>query len=322
MKNIAVFFHKVDNDGLMSGVIAENYLMPRVDTIDMVPINYGEDFESALANPVSFYEDIYMIDVSDEKFMRNHGKKIIYIDHHKNAMDTMPPVRDRHCIDGVAACRLVFDYLTSGPDYLFHDKGYYVNRENPLEPLCVAILGEYDIWDKNSCVGEKLNFGQDVKYNSVRFLFNATKKILVGDSPDKTLDFDVIEANKNTSVYLTDWSYLKYLITKGEGALDYIKSTIERITPVPFVYDFSRGVYINTSLDPSLVGLSYQLKDDEDFVMVWHLNKGFDNVSASFRSNKIDVSEIARKFGGGGHKSAAACRMSLGLLLDLIKSQF
>jgi oligoribonuclease NrnB/cAMP/cGMP phosphodiesterase (DHH superfamily) len=318
MKNIAVFYHKADNDGVMSGVIAEHYLTPRFDFVHMIPIDYGENFEKALPCEPSFYQEFYILDVSDEAFMLKHGDKIIYIDHHDNAVKNMPKVKDRHCVIGVAACRLTFDYLAGGPDYVFHGKSYFENRENPLEPLCVAILGEYDIWDKKSSAGEMLNFGQEPNFNSVKYLFNRTKRILCSDSRSKSYDLSEIKANKNISENYRDWGYLNYLINKGEGALNYIKESVSRIKPIKFDLDDLVGVYINSNIDPSLIGLSYTLKDDEDFLMVWHLNNE-KYVKASFRSDKVDVGAIARIYGGNGHKAASGCRMSLGKLIDLIK---
>jgi oligoribonuclease NrnB/cAMP/cGMP phosphodiesterase (DHH superfamily) len=328
MKNVAVFYHKADLDGLMSGVIAKYYLTPRFNVVDLIPINYNDDFESALPHQATFYEDIYIIDVSDAKFMEKYGSKIIYIDHHKWAMDTMPKVKDRHCIDGVAACRLAFDYLAGGPDYVFHNKEHFVDRVNPLEPLCVAILGEFDIWDKTSPLAEKLNYGQDLRFNSVEFLFNQTKGICVGDvgellgPANKKMDVDFLERSKNISELYRDFSYLHYIVTKGEGAIEYVKTAVERIKPKKITIDGYEGVYINTSIDPSLVGMCYQLRDEDQFVMTWHLNNSDNKPSCSFRSSKIDVSQIARKYGGGGHKAAAACKMSLSQLFEIIKPEF
>lgn len=322
MKNVAVFYHSADLDGIMSGVIAKTYLSPRFDYVHLIPINYNEDFEAALPSQADFYGDIYMIDVSDAKFMEKYGHKITYIDHHKWAMDTMPKVKDRHCIDGVAACRLAFDYLTAGPDYVFHDKEFFVNRMNLLEPLCVAILGEFDIWDKESILAEKLNYGVEQKFSSVEYLFNRTKGISVSDSNGKSKDARLLEDSKSISHNYADYAYLNYLVTKGEGAIDYIKQAVERIAPKKMTIDGVDGVYINTSIDPSLVGMCYQLKDGEDFVMVWHLNSSKNTISCSFRSSKVDVSKIARNYGGGGHKGAANCKMSLSQLLGIIKPEF
>jgi oligoribonuclease NrnB/cAMP/cGMP phosphodiesterase (DHH superfamily) len=309
MKNVAVFYHKADLDGLMSGVIAKYYLTPRFNTVSLIPINYNDDFEAALPHPASFYEDIYIIDVSDATFMEKYGSKIIYIDHHKWAMDTMPKVKDRHCIDGVAACRLAFDYLAGGPDYVFHNKEHFVDRVNPLEPLCVAILGEFDIWDKTSPLAEKLNYGQDLRFNSVEFLFNQTKGICVGDvgellgPANKKMDVDFLERSKNISELYRDFSYLHYIVTKGEGAIEYVKTAVERIKPKKITINGHEG-------------------DEDQFVMTWHLNNEDKNPSCSFRSSKIDVSQIARQYGGGGHKAAAACRMSLSQLFEIIRPEF
>lgn len=315
-ETVAVFYHNKDNDGILSGVIAEYYLQARCQTVDLIPINYGDDFEKALPLSASLYDSIYIIDVSDEKFMQKYGEKIIYIDHHKWAMDTMPKVKDRHCIDGVAACRLTFDYLASGPNYVFHTKEYFKERLNPMEPLVVAIIGEFDIWDKSSILAERLNYGQEVNFAKMKYLFKETKGILVEDSPIKTCDNLALEINSTKIKPGRDWGYLKYIVDKGEGALAYVQNSVDNITPEEFKCGEMNGVYFNTAIDASLVSMCYRLKEGQDFLMVWSLSsKG---VKASFRSSKVDVSEIARKFKGGGHKAAASCKMKLHELLEFI----
>ena len=44
-----------------------------------------------------------------------------------------------------------------------------------------------------------------------------------------------------------------------------------------------------------------------DFVIMWTRNLDRRNYVLSMRSREVDISEIAKSLGGGGHKLAAAC---------------
>lgn len=315
MKNAAVFYHKADLDGVMSGVIAKYYLSPRREVVDLIPIDYGDDFIKALPKDEKEYDEIYVIDVSDRKLFEKLGHKITWIDHHKVIEDKeFPPVKDRHCMIGVAACRLALRYFTD-INYHFDTPEYYKNRVNPNEPWVVTLAGEYDIWDKSSLLAERFNFGViDISFERVELLFKQTKAIYA--PTDKYKDSKFLKDNKNTSSPEKDFAWIEHLINKGEGALEYIRSTDKRVAGVPVTICFNndnngvstaRGVSYNTHIKTSLI---HDLKDDEQFTMVWNYHGG-DKVKVSFYSDKIDVSNIANRFGGGGHKGAAGCSIDI-----------
>ena len=48
-----------------------------------------------------------------------------------------------------------------------------------------------------------------------------------------------------------------------------------------------------------------------DFVIIWNLHLDKKEYILSFRSKDVDVGNIAKMFGGGGHKLAAACSFSI-----------
>lgn len=322
MRNVAVFYHREDLDGVMSGVIANYYLSKRVETLDLIPINYKEDFIKALPNPADFYDTIFVIDVSDFKLFKELGHKIVWIDHHKVIDDKdFPPVKDRHCMIGVAACRLAFRYFTD-INYHFDTLEYYVKRKNMFEPWCVALAGEFDIWDKTSPLAERFNFGViDLSFDKVDNLFRLTKGIYVPSL--KSQDTGFLKDNKNTIENTRDFSYLHYIIEKGEGALEYIRDTDRRCKGVPVTVEYldddkntkvAKGVAFNTHVKSSLI---HNLKPDEDFTLAWNYQGG-DFVKASFYSDKIDVSNIAKRFGGGGHAGAAGCTIEVVELVKII----
>ena len=54
-----------------------------------------------------------------------------------------------------------------------------------------------------------------------------------------------------------------------------------------------------------------RLAPDCDFAMIWYYDHEDRDIKVSLRAfhEKVDVSEIAKKFGGGGHKKAAGFRL-------------
>lgn len=318
-KNCAVYYHKADLDGLMSGVIAEYYLKPRYDTVDLIPIDYGDDFIKELPKDEAFYDDIYVIDVSDARLFEVLGHKVCWIDHHISAHNKVisgeiVKPKDTFFINGVSACRLAFRYFTAGPDYAFDDLDFYRFRKNFIEPWVVALAGEYDIWDNTSPLAKRFNFGIPNDFKFVRMLFEKTKHIYAPNN--KTQDHKYLEDNKHNQGY----DLINYLVTKGEGAIDFIMETDKRVKGQKFALSLTpfshryRGIAFNTHIKSSLV---HVLQEDEDFTMVWCWDE--DKCKVSFYSEgKVDVSQFAGKFGGGGHAGAAGCQMSMFQLLELI----
>jgi oligoribonuclease NrnB/cAMP/cGMP phosphodiesterase (DHH superfamily) len=317
-KKAAVFYHRADLDGLMSGVIAKYYLSPRYDEITLIGGDYGDDFIKELNNVTNpdELESIYVIDLSDKALFEKYGDKIVWIDHHISAINSMPRVRDQYTIDGVAACRLAFAYFTN-INYPFFDISHYVNRENPVEPWVVQMAGEYDIWDKKSPLARRFNFGIETKLEVVESIFRDTKGIL--NPGNKSLDVLFLEKNKDVDDLYTNYSLIDYIIKKGEGAIEHIRQTEFKCKGIPVEILGMSGISFNTHISSSLIAeISAQ---SYDFVMVWNY-RGDNRVKCSFYSEKVDCSKIAVSLGGGGHKGAAGATIHIGDLLKILKIQF
>ena len=160
-KKTLVIYHSADLDGCLSGVIAKYYIKARANPDDII-ITSGQDYGDMLNKQyegfeLSEFDTIYVIDFSDDwLFNSEHREKIMWIDHHKTAIDKGYKV-NQYCRDGVAACRLTQQFFTN-LNHQFLDAYDYVNRKID-EPLFVSLAGEYDIWDESSLFARPLNFG-------------------------------------------------------------------------------------------------------------------------------------------------------------------
>lgn len=170
-----IIHHSADFDGLFCREIARKFL-PDAELI-------GWDFKDA---PLPILEGlIYIMDLPvDRVFGFNYSvmsagpnspamrlleahDRIVWIDHHKSSIETHPDALAGYRIDGVAACRLAWQW------FLLHEawdpRELYPPADLPVkqdfidrkvsEPLAVRLAGEYDIWDKRDPDAELFQHG-------------------------------------------------------------------------------------------------------------------------------------------------------------------
>lgn len=314
-----VIFHNADYDGIFCREIARKFL-PDAELI-------GWNFGDPPIKVPSLTSDgtIYVLDLPvDEPFGFSYRispkqpfvdpKKFIWIDHHKSSIDSHPKDIPGYRIDGVAACRLAWHYFTcfaggwTTADVMAR-KEDFVDR-NVAEPLAVRLAGEYDIWDKRDPDAETFQFGlrsRDLteddwhqmlsilrpKVADIERLMDAghAKNLLEPDGTARPpivwelLDHGrVIQryAQKTDADLVTHKSYR----IKWEG-LDFLVLNTGRFNSLTFA-----------ALDKPETGhdalLGYMFNGKCWTVSMYH---------ASHRKD-IDLSAIAVKHGGGGHKGA------------------
>lgn len=154
-----VIFHNADFDGIFCREIARKFL----PDAELIGWNHGDAL-------ISFPDDgpVYVLDLSPDVFDKEtliDNTRLIWIDHHKSSIQKWSAQIRGYRIDGVAACRLAWQWFsrgyhnqTSDPDPLYPKKDFYVDRKVP-EPLAVRLAGEYDIWDKRDPDAELFQHG-------------------------------------------------------------------------------------------------------------------------------------------------------------------
>jgi uncharacterized protein len=104
MKTV-VIYHSADFDGIFCREIARKFLPP--DTI-FIGWNYGDPVEE-IKNGINDEDRLYILDLSIDELMGHPN--LIWIDHHKSAIEKYPATIPGYRIDGVAACRLVWQWF-------------------------------------------------------------------------------------------------------------------------------------------------------------------------------------------------------------------
>ena len=267
-KTIAVWHH-ADFDGICSGAIAKRFFGDKADSLGW---SYGEPVPD-----LSQYDKVVLMDLSFPKADMDHNaSKLLWIDHHKSAIaENDPSIRGLR-IDGVAASRLTYQWFYG--DFT-HSKADYVDR-TVKEPYGVRLLGEYDIWDKRD---------------------ENTDPFQVGLQAEKVPDWDSILNDKR--------GYIDQIVANGEVIQQYLKVTNAEISKqrgFDMEFEGLKFRVLNNARSNSLT-FEAALDETHDGCMSYHWDGKAWKFSLYGNEKKkgVDLSVIAKKYGGGGHAGAA-----------------
>lgn len=285
MKNIVVIYHSADFDGEFSREIAKKHLGDRADYIGW---NYGDPMPIIPRGTA-----IYMIDISVEGLM--HRPELIWIDHHKSAIEQYTWPINGYRIDGVAACRLAWQWFNHAccPELVFPNTGLPTKQDFVdrlvFEPLAVRLAGEYDIWDKRDPRAELFQHG-------------LKSRELTAEWWNDLLEPTISELA--VAHLLRDGEVLQYARTQENKSI---------ITRSGFTVEFQglKFLAVNAARYNSLL-FTAGLKPEHDGCLGFHWDGTKWRVSLYGVPGKpdIDFSVIAKMYGGGGHKQACGfeCR--------------
>lgn len=329
----ACIYHSIDLDGWMSAAIVKhwfiennrpnNYIIDGKETarggnpynpnsLDFIGYNYGQSIPD-----LSKYDKVIMCDISFPKEimvkLKNKHQSIfnpgfIYIDHHISAMkdlgidneNAFAPKYDGIQNTNFAACELTWKYFFPNEDM----------------PEIVRLLGLYDSFrHKNTDEETKvLEFQYGARqcisnYEEAYCYLNQT--LTIPDIRDRQNIVKKIH-NQGKTIY-------QYLCTEAKQTykngfeinfenkdIDFSSNTNKHIYPK---YKF---ICINKErFNPINFGIDYH-KDGYDGAACFYLNKDKKWSFSLYNDNGlVDCSQIAKQYGGGGHKGAA------GMIVDL-----
>jgi len=290
-----VIYHSVDFDGIFCREIARKFL-PDAELI-------GWDYNDAkLHFPAE--GQVYVLDLSPDCFnlttdnlpLREDGgfdgnfNRLVWIDHHKSAIDKYPAHIPGYRIDGVAACRLAWQYFskTSRDTKTFSlpTKQDFIDRK-VSEPLAVRLAGEYDIWDKRDPRAELFQHG-----------------------------LRSCELSDSIWIYLlhpeNGEPQVRELLAQGE-AVQYAQTqqNASIIKELGFTFQWEELTWLacnHARYNSLLFTAGIKPEHDALFGFKW-TGKGW-SISLYHAPGKEhhDLSAIAVKYGGGGHRGACGFR--------------
>jgi oligoribonuclease NrnB/cAMP/cGMP phosphodiesterase (DHH superfamily) len=287
---VTVIYHRADYDGIFSREIARKFFGENAQYIGW---DYGD--------PKIPVPDgaIYIIDLSPSCLETIPvWDRVIWIDHHKSAIAEYPKTIPGYRIDGVAACRLAWQWFFNPmgpmnpnlqePDYHLPTDVQFKNRE-VSEPLAVRLAGEYDIWDhRDNDADVAFQFGLDANAN---------------------LDFRLLLGSEE----ICNRAVMQ-IVNEGYAAMRcYAKRDADIMEHRSFLEDFEglRFLVLNT---PRCNSNTFKFKDvpetGHDALLAFYCTGDDWSVSMYHAAHRkdLDLSEIAKKYGGGGHRGACGFR--------------
>lgn len=260
-------FHHNDLDGICSAAIVRSHYSE--DKCFFVSVDYKSPFplDTVTKNDLVIIVDFSLENTKDfDKLLKVTNNNVIWIDHHKTAIDKYKDYDTKGIRkDGTAACVLTWKY-------------FYPNIK---VPQIVEMLGDFDVWDFSK-------YGKDLdKLQCGITLYNTDPE------------------SSNWNKWLEDKT-LSLLLEEGEIALKYRTNFYrELISSYSFSTKFEGydAICCNAGLNGSQIFDS--IKDSYDIMLTFIFDGEKFNISLYTKKDNIDVSEIAKKYGGGGHKKAS-----------------
>jgi oligoribonuclease NrnB/cAMP/cGMP phosphodiesterase (DHH superfamily) len=307
-----VIYHSADYDGIFCREIAKHFLGDK--DVEYIGWNFGDA-------PVTFPSEgrVYVMDLPLDKPFgcprppSEMASRVIWIDHHKSAIDSHPAAIAGYRIDGVAACRLAWQWFaskhTGGAEFLARIQDYIDRKVS--EPMAVRLAGEYDIWDKRDPGVDTFQYGlrcweltaldwkQMLRLSERPTVEELEQMIAVGHY------YDVVNPDGTTTPEIV-WGLLK----DGEIVQRYSQKTdADLVTHRSFrlKWEGLDFLCLNTGRFNSLTFAALDKPETgHDALLGFMWNGKVWTVSLYHADHRkdLDLSIIAVKHGGGGHRGA------------------
>ena len=269
-------FYHADADGVCAGYWVWKAHNPN-DYEDYIKSDYGKHFPFDIIEPgeeVWFVD--YSIEPSEMRVLLGITSNVTWIDHHKTAIEKyhgfefdIPGYR----VDGIAGCMLTYLYT--------HDLG--VTQGNiDSAPWFTKYIADYDVW--------KFEYGENTKLFQIAFTAHAFEPW----------------SSEWDEFYTGAWGYEYELIEAGKQMKLYRDGWAKSVMEVGFPVEFEGYKCFAVNLPRCNSQYFDSVKDDGyDILLPFYYNGEYWTFSMYTEDPNIDVSEIAVKYGGGGHKGAA-----------------
>lgn len=291
---ILCLYH-TDLDGAGSAAIVGLYHSN--DKIKFKMYNYGWPL-----SPGDFkgYQKIYAVDISfhqDNPWVYDI-ENLIWIDHHKTALDYESKNPKLQNIPGLraigkGACELTWEYFYPGFEC----------------PELIKYFSTYDVWDKTRLDWKTV---EEVELGA---------KFVLGVRPVEILRF-LVENRSPQELQIKGQTILEYIEKSGKGKLlgggFYIPNFNGYRVMSLNTSDFS-SLSFHSLYDPKVIDvmMPFQIVPVED-----KPGEMYVRVSFYTENPNIDVSVIAKQYGGGGHRGASGCQISIETLSMILSSGY
>jgi len=275
--NVCIY-HDADLDGLCSAAIVKHYHNQLGETLEL----YGMDYGYPDLPPVTERTTLFMVDFSLEPFnrmllLRDKVRRFVWVDHHKTSKHSADnygvQLEGMQVIDKPAACVLTWKFLF--PD--------------TLVPRGVHLLGDYDVWDHSDPDVLPWQFG------------------MWSMNPQP-------HADVWQTVFAPNWDKQGAhgdILNRGVAIEQYVTLQNAKFASLKcHTVTFGGYTWLAANHGPSSSSFFDSVRDQpvDGYVLYWFNGAQW---KLSLRTNRpdVDVSVVAKHYGGGGHAKAAACRV-------------
>jgi uncharacterized protein len=319
-----VVHHSADFDGLFCREIARKFLhdaeligwdfadpplaLPPDGNVVVLDLPVDRPFGFVFAKPetvVAKFPDVHA--------MKEFNKRLVWIDHHGSSIASHPQEIPGYRIDGVAACRLAWqwfdDKMSCQDPAMLPSKQEFVDRK-VREPLAVRLAGEYDIWDRRDPRAEVFQFG----LRSRELTPEDWKWLLAPDEKPSVSEIEaMIDAGHAKDLLEPDGTTIPAIVHQllDAGALlqRYQQRNDASMMHRSFLLDWEglKFLALTTARCNSLTFASRDKPETgHDALMGFYFHGKTWTVSLYHAAHRtdLDLSKIAVKHGGGGHKGA------------------
>lgn len=300
---IKLFTH-TDLDGVSCEILGR---IAFGENIDVVRCGYGniDDKVEEFINSDEEYDKLFITDISVKKeladALNNVSDKVILLDHHKTALwlneypYALVQVEDES-VGKMCGAYLFYEYLK---------KNHKEFNDTPALKLFIDYVRMYDTWEWKE------------KYDNI--IPKRLNDLMYIDGPNEFIDKMVYRLGNNLFI-LDDTDLMKLQIEQT-----YINS---------YIAQKNETLMINDDLFPEyIVGITFadkyiselgnklcELHPELDFVVLINMS----TLTVSYRTVKddLDLSDIAKGFGGGGHPKASGSRFDVSIVNDILNNIF
>ena len=300
---IKLFTH-TDLDGVSCEILGR---IAFGEDIDVVRCGYGniDDKVEEFINSDEEYDKLFITDISVKKeladALNNVSDKVILLDHHKTALwlneypYALVQVEDES-VGKMCGAYLFYEYLK---------KNHKEFNDTPALKLFIDYVRMYDTWEWKE------------KYDNI--IPKRLNDLMYIDGPNEFIDKMVYRLGNNLFIF---------------DDTDLMKLQIEQTYINSYVAQKNETLMVNDSLFPEYtVGITFadkyiselgnklcELHPELDFVVLINMS----TLAVSYRTVKddLDLSDIAKRFGGGGHPKASGSRFDASIVNDMLNNIF
>ena len=300
---IKLFTH-TDLDGISCEILGR---IAFGEDIDVIRCGYGniDDKVEEFINSDEEYDKLFITEISVKKeladALNNVSDKVILLDHHKTALwlneypFALVQVEDES-VGKMCGAYLFYEYLK---------KNHEEFNDTLALKLFVKYVRMYDTWEWKE------------KYDNI--IPKRLNDLMYMDGPNEFIDKMIYRLGNNLAIF-DDTDLMKLQIEQT-----YINSYIAQKNETLMINDdlfpgYTVGITFADKYISELGNKLCELHPELDFVVLINMS----TLTVSYRTVKddLDLSDIAKGFGGGGHPKASGSRFDASIVNDMLNNIF